>query len=58
MEAKKIIDYKVISYNNLHLNDLEKKVLEHLEKGYVLVGGASNGGDYGGFTQTMIKYEE
>ena len=34
------------------------EVLEKINEGYDFLGGASNGGDWGGYTQTMIKYEE
>lgn len=55
MENKKIVDYIILSSSNSTY--LRSLVLEKLNEGYVLLGGASNGGDYGGYTQTMVKYE-
>lgn len=56
MESKKIVDYIILySSDTSHLRSL---VLEKLNEGYVFLGGASNGGDWGAYTQTMIKYEE
>jgi hypothetical protein len=56
MENRKIIDYIIISDSNK--DRLCTEVLKKINEGYVLFGGASNGGDYGGYTQTMIKYED
>ena len=56
MEQKKIIDYIVIAESRLET--LQKNVLEKLNEGYVLQGGATKGGEYSSFIQTLIKYED
>lgn len=56
MESKKIVDYIIL--NSSDYTYLRSLVLEKLKEGYLLLGGASNGGDYGGYTQTMVKYEK
>lgn len=53
MEAKKIKDYIIIE--DYYIDKIRVRVLEKLNKGYVLVGGVSRSG--GLLTQTMIKYE-
>lgn len=56
MENIKIVDYVIIS--NCNIEVLCADVLKKLDEGYILVGGASNGGEYNYHSQTLIKYED
>jgi hypothetical protein len=56
MENSVVEDYIILE--SREVIGLRIKVLEKLKEGYVLLGGSSNGGDYAGHTQTMVKYKK